>query len=176
MNGLQDPNRNFDIGGGEQCPRQVARSPEYTRRVTRWWDGSAPILALHTNEPGYEGDGKGGRGTISIARRTPGLVPFRAKTPIGVSPDDTIVFVVSQLQPQEDRSLMNFVAALNSKHINVAYEVVTPTRNDCSLGNYAALTGVPHYVNLEVVKTDGKTQRQMVNVVLGELGIRRLAF
>jgi hypothetical protein len=70
MNGLQDPNRNFDIGGGEQCPRQVARSPDYTKRVMRWWDGSAPILALHTNEPGYEGDGKGGRGTISIARRT----------------------------------------------------------------------------------------------------------
>jgi hypothetical protein len=89
---------------------------------------------------------------------------------------DTIVFVASQLRPQENRPLMNFVAALNSKHINVSYELVNPTQNDCSLSNYAALTDVPHYVNLEVVETDGKTQRKMVNVVLGELGIRRLAF
>jgi hypothetical protein len=175
MNGPQDPNRNFDTSAGGRCPRQASRSPIYTRRVLRWWDGTAPILALHSNERGYEGDGRGGRGTISIARRVPGLVPYRSKVPMGASPDDTMAYVASLRPPPEDLPLMDFVAVLNAKGINVVYEIVVPARNDCSLSNYAALLGAPHYVNLEVMETDGETQRRMVDIVLHELGVPGLA-
>jgi hypothetical protein len=175
MNGPQDPNRNFDAGTGRKCPRQVARSPLYTRKVLQAWNRAAPIIALHTNERGYQGDGKGGRGTISISRETPGMVPFRAKAAIGASPDDTIAYVASLQPPQANRRLMAFVTALNDKGINVAYEMVTPSRNDCSLSNYAALTNAPHYVDLEVMETDGDTQRRMLGMVLGELHFPPLA-
>jgi hypothetical protein len=175
MNGKQDPNRNFDTGTGAKCPLQVARSPVYTRRFLRWWDGHAPILALHTNERGYQGDGRGGRGTITMARNTPGLVRFRARSPIGASPDDTMVYVASLRPPAQDRSLMDFVRALNGQGVNVVYEVVTPAQSDCSLSNYAALVGAPHYFNFEVVETDGPTQRRMVDVVTDLLGLHRLA-
>jgi hypothetical protein len=171
MNGRQDPNRNFDTGTGPRCRQQVARSPQYTRQVLRPWNGTAPIIALHTNERGYSGDGKGGKGTISIARMAPHVVPFRADAPIGASPDDTIAYLASVRAPAEDGQLMALASALNRQGINVAYEVVAESRNDCSLSNYAALTGIAHYVNLEVVETDGKTQRRMLDIVLVALRV-----
>jgi hypothetical protein len=176
-NGLQDPNRNFDVGSGGKCRKQLARSPIYTQRVMRWHRKGAPIVALHTNELGYKGDGKGGLYGISMAQPVPGTVAFRAKTaPLGASPDDTMVFVASLADPEHDPGLMAFVDALRNRGINVIYETVSPDRNDCSMSNYATLKGMRDYVNIEVVRTDGETQRQIVDLVMsimGDGGIRK---
>jgi hypothetical protein len=102
-------------------------------------------------------------------------MPYRSRAPMGASPDDTMAYVASLRPPPEDRPLMDFVAALNGMGINVVYEVVVPARSDCSLSNYAALAGAPHYVNLEVLETDGETQRRMVDIVLDVLGVHRIA-
>lgn len=170
-NGLQDPNRNFDLGSGSKCGKQLAHSPIYTQRVMRWHAKGAPIVALHTNEQGYKGDGKGGLYGISMAQRTPGAVTLRATTtPIGASPDDTMVFVASLTKPDKDPGLMAFVNALRSQGVNAVYEVVTARHNDCSMSNYTTLKGMRDYVNIEVVRTDGATEAKIIDMVMNLIG------
>src|SRR5262249_2293083 len=64
----QDPNRNFNVGPGRKCPQQIAPSPEYTNRFLQRMRPDELIIALHTNERGFQGDGAGGAGTISMLR------------------------------------------------------------------------------------------------------------
>lgn len=167
-NGSQDPNRNFDAQTGKKCREQLAPSPVYTHRVMRWLEDGARIFALHTNERGYNGDGNGGAGGISIARPLPGNKAFRAKTkpgqmPLGLSPDDTVVFVASKAPPEADATLMHSIELLRDNQINVLYETVSGAHNDCSLSNYAALTDIRNYLNIEVVQSDGPTQKEIID-------------
>jgi len=166
--GRQDPNRNFDAGLPRRCSEQIARSPEYTRRVLRWRiRPEMPIIALHNNERGYSGDGQGGGGGISMAKELPGARGYRAQQPFtSLSPDDTMVFVASSVQRDEDPALSAFVSELTRRGIHVMYETVSTNRNDCSLSNYAALMGLRSYVNIEVVHSDISTQRRMVDVIV----------
>ena len=165
-NGPQDPNRNFDAGGAK-CAQQVARSPEYTRRVLAHRPEGAPVIALHTNERGYAGDGRGGAGAISMARTPPGSWPVRAPSPIASrSPEDTMAFVASTAPRGSDPALSERIAALSARGINVILESVSATRNDCSLSNYAALAGLRDYVNIEVVHGDAAAQGAMIDAIL----------
>ncbi len=50
-----DPNRNFS-----------ATSPKFTDAFLGQRFAGQPVIALHTNSPGFSGDGKGGRGEITI--------------------------------------------------------------------------------------------------------------
>jgi hypothetical protein len=47
--------------------------------------------------------------------------------------------------------------------------VVSSEQNDCSMSNYAALKGIRDYINIEVIHTDGESQRHMIDVALGLL-------
>ena len=163
FNGPQDPNRNFDAGTGRKCPQQVAASPLYTAAVMKW-RGGAPVIALHSNERGFGGDGHGGAGGISILRPLPGNVPYPAAQPLQTrSPSDSVVFVAST---GGEGALGSLIAAFNSAGLNVIREQVSAGNNDCSLSNYMALTGSGKYINLEVVHGDGAGQRKMLNAAL----------
>lgn len=50
-----DPNRNF-----------AASSPKFTNAFLAQRGAGQPVIALHTNSPGFSGDGHGGRGEITI--------------------------------------------------------------------------------------------------------------
>jgi hypothetical protein len=50
-----DPNRNFD-----------ARTPLYTAAFLDQRPAGRPVIALHTNTPGFAGDGHGGQGDMTI--------------------------------------------------------------------------------------------------------------
>lgn len=166
FNGRQDPNRNFDPGVGGKCPQQIARSPVFTERFLRWWRTDQPIVALHTNEQGYEGDKQGGKGHISMAKAPRSAMPFRSLKPVeSRSPDDALVFVASTRAPKEDPNLAQFVNGLNERGVNVLYEVVS-AKNDCSMSNYAALSGIRNYVNVEVVHGDAAAQKRMIDIVV----------
>lgn len=164
FNGRQDPNRNFDAATGRKCPQQVAASPLYTANVLKWRSGgNTPVIALHSNERGYNGDGHGGSGGISILKPLPGNSPFPAAKPISTrSPSDSMVFVASTA----GRIPSAFIASMNRAGINVMLESVSARSNDCSFSNYAVLTGIGPYVNLEVVHGDGAGQRKMLGIVL----------
>jgi hypothetical protein len=53
-----DPNRNFD-----------ANTPLFTSAFLNQRVDGQPVIALHTNSPGFTGDGQGGRGDITILDR-----------------------------------------------------------------------------------------------------------
>jgi hypothetical protein len=162
LNGRQDPNRNFDIGTGSRCPQQLVPSPIYTERFMRWWTPGAPIIALHTNARG---------GGISVAQPAPNARPFPAPQALGKVPDHTVVFVASTLPPEANPALRAQVDALNRNRVNVLYELVSEQNSDCSMSNYAALKRIQNYFNVEVVQTDGTGQRQIIDVLMGVMGV-----
>ncbi len=174
LNHGQDPNRNFDLGSGPLCPGQQSRSPLYTAQILRWRIGGASVVGLHTNDQGFDGDGKGGSGTVSIRLSSKGLKPFPAPHAIGASPDDTMVYVASKLAPSGDAGLKQLVDRLNARRVNVAYEIVSPASNDCSLSNYSVLGGIPRYFNVEAVHGDVAGHRAVVETLMTEIGVAPL--
>lgn len=160
----QDPNRNFDAGDDRKCPLQLARSPEYTKRVMsywRWQQDDQPIIALHSNRP---------TGNINITRKVPFSTNFRAANQIGgKNPDHTLVFVGSRDAPDADPNLRKFVKGMNEEGVNVIYETVHSKRSDCSLSNYASLMNIRHYLNVEVVTGDTAIQKEIVAVIMKQL-------
>lgn len=168
----QDPNRNFQITGGEKCELQLARSPAFTRRFLRWLHKGQPIIALHTNKEGFdlipETDEEKSKGNVSLGierKEDSNIIEFPAPRPLRAkSPNDTLIYVASGLPPASDAPLMRFVAALNRSGIHVLYEHVR--KNDCSLSNYAVRRHIP-YVNLEVVDGDDTgAQIRMIDIVM----------
>jgi hypothetical protein len=158
-NGPQDPNRNFDAGNTatRQCADQVARSPRYTDFILGY-RRNRPIVALHSNKP--DGD-------ISIRTEAKTHTNFPAPKPLPTQlPDHTVVFVASTAPPQADPELGSLVSKLNKAGLNVIYETVSPDDNDCSMSNFAALTGIRNYVNLEVVMGDGAGQKLMLDTIM----------
>ena len=174
LNHGQDPNRNFDLGSGPLCPAQRSRSPLYTAEVLRWRGDRAPVVGLHTNDKGFEGDGKGGRKTVSIRLSSKSLKPFPAPHAMGASPDDTMVYVASTLAPGGDAGLMRLVNRLNARRINVAYELVSRAWNDCSLSNYSVLAGTSRYFNVEAVHGDAAGHRAVMEILMSEIGVAPL--
>lgn len=168
----QDPNRNFQVRGEGKCRLQLSRSPEFTRQHMRWRRKGQPVIALHTNKPGFdivpEPDEEKSKGNVSIGierKEDSNITEFPAARPIRArSPDDTLIYVASQEPPGSDAQLGRFVAALNASGIHVLYEHVE--RNDCSLSNYAVLRNLA-YVNIEVVDEDNTgAQERMIDAVM----------
>jgi hypothetical protein len=158
-NGPQDPNRNFDAGdaAARKCKDQVARSPIYTKRIVEYLQDRS-IIALHSNKP---------EGQISIRTRMGSNTNYPARAPLPTQlPDHTVVFVASTAPPQADPELLSFVTKLNKAGLNVIYETVSPNNNDCSMSNFAALTKIRNYVNLEVVMGDRAGQKLMLDTVM----------
>lgn len=75
-----DPNRNFD-----------RQAPTFTSVLLDQRLDGQPIIALHTNKPGFESDGGGGRGDISIIDKVAfqrGEIRPRSGALFGVNPTD----------------------------------------------------------------------------------------
>lgn len=162
FNGRQDPNRNFSAGTGRRCALQTGPSSAYTANVLKWRGAGAPTIALHSNERGFNGDGRGGAGAISMLRPLPGNTPYPAPTPLPTrSPSDSMVFMASTGRPPAA-----LIAAMNRAGLNVMLESVSAGRNDCSMSNYAALVGLRPYVNIEVAHGDSAGQRRMLAAAL----------
>lgn len=158
-NGPQDPNRNFDAGdaAARKCKDQVARSPIYTKRILEYLQGRS-IIALHSNKP---------EGQISIRVKMGSNTNYPARAPLPTQlPDHTVVFVASTAPPHADPELFSFVSKLNNAGLNVIYETVSPNNNDCSMSNFAALTKIRNYVNLEVVRGDRAGQKLVLDTVM----------
>jgi len=164
----QDPNRNFgtDTQSARQCRGQKAPAPLYTRSVFGIIDSfrsGAPYLALHNNANGYSGNG--GSGTISILRSTKRSRAFPAYQKIqrgkgGLMDEDTMVYIAGT-SPTPPRSK---ISRLNRAGINVKYEWVDRSHNDCSMSNYVVLKKrTMDYYNIETQKGDGKTQREVID-------------
>jgi hypothetical protein len=140
-----DPNRNFD-----------AMSPLFTAAFLYDHQPGQPVIALHTNSPGYGGDGRGGRRDITILDANDyaaGIVQPRrgghfgsGAVPLLNDPDVyAILPYASALVPQHDSDCRK---ALTASSIHVWHERVI--ESDSSLSNYLALNRPDvRYVNME---------------------------
>lgn len=142
-----DPNRNFD-----------QKAPLFTSAILEQRPFGQPIIALHTNSPGFAGDGKGGRGEISIVDREAyrrGVILPRAGGVFAVNPDDVmsnfdtlalVAYLKSKAQISESDKKCG--RHISDSGIHFWHEPVTVS--DGSMSNYLALNHPDvAYVNFE---------------------------
>jgi hypothetical protein len=131
-----DPNRNFD-----------ARTPLFTDAFLSQRPTGQPIIALHTNTPGFSGDGHGGRGEISVLDRDAyrrGITKPREGGIFAVKPTsamanyDTLgltAYLGSEGKPDDAKTKCGQEIA--SAGVHFWHERVN--RSDGSMSNYLAL-------------------------------------
>ncbi|WP_136657354.1 hypothetical protein [Nitratireductor sp. XY-223] len=165
LNAGIDPNRNF-TGNKKACGRY---SPKYTDLFMSAYQRGRPIVALHSNA--LKSRKTGGSGGVSINSPFSNTSVHKAKKPIpSQSNEDTLAFVASTKKYGADHTVDKRIASLNNQGINVMRELVSRRGNDCSLSNYASLTNIKDYFNLEVVHGDGQTHMNMVDRLMKILG------
>lgn len=131
-----DPNRNF----GPQTPL-------FTRVFTREMQGGYPVIALHTNSPGFAGDGQGGRGDITIWDRrayAKGQKIARSGGILAVNPTalmdnaDTLA-LTAFLERNRQPSTAATRCGLNMSAAGVHFWHENVGESDGSLSNYLAI-------------------------------------
>jgi hypothetical protein len=131
-----DPNRNFSV-----------TSPKFTDAFLGQRAAGQPVIALHTNSPGFSGDGKDGRGEITILDAgawVRGKMQPRPDGHFAISPAvemanyDTLG--LTAYLSREGKPAANAIAcrnAMNSAGVHFWHERVT--RSDGSMSNFLAL-------------------------------------
>ena len=131
-----DPNRNFG-----------SRAPMFTATIVDMFGSSHPVIALHTNSPGFSGDGAGGRGDITIYERAAfarnevkprKYARLAMNPPLEMANPDSFAlsaFLMSQGQPP--KTAQACAAAMAQSGIHFWHEPVRSS--DGSLSNYLAL-------------------------------------
>lgn len=168
LNAGLDPNRNFRAGRS-RCRSMKAEAPRYVAAVLRHRT-RAPIVALHTNKPGAAGTG-GGHGNLSLTALPARATAFRGvPTEPALASEDAFVIVASR-RGADDARLGRTVRRLNAAGVSVIVERVDPDEADCSLSNYAALSGIANYYNVEAPVGAVATHRRMVDILFGVVDI-----
>jgi hypothetical protein len=62
--------------------------------------------------------------------------------------------------------LRSWMSELSGQGINVVLEPIDSDRGDCSLSNYAVLTGHPDYFNVTVDHGEGEKQRKIIDAII----------
>ncbi|MEA3278765.1 MAG: hypothetical protein U9Q81_26390 [Pseudomonadota bacterium] len=171
----QDPNRNFSRTGGESmlCREQARPAPKYTAAVIGHFKGHRrfPYLSLHNNANRWAGDG--GRGTISVSRRSSVLRGFSSGVATGEYRDEDNLVFIAGLRPYElDRQAQRKVSALNRLGLNVVYKQVTSKSFNCSLSDYVIRNRLGDYYNVEAQHGRSKIQKGMIDRLMKYLGRR----
>jgi hypothetical protein len=171
----QDANRIFGTTAQDAatCAQLSAPHPKLTALIDGYFRASPrPYLSLHSNDNGYSGNG--GRGTISVLRRSSVLQGHPTKTAAGKLADDedNLIMTAGTLGFNNDPKALHFASAMTHQGIHVIYEAITPAKNDCSFSNYVKLNRQADYYTVEV--EHGKTRRmqELITILLTYLGQR----
>ena len=131
-----DPNRNFD-----------AKTPMFTSAFLDQLQSGQPVIALHTNSPGFSGDGKGGRGQITIldikAFQRGQLIPrsggILAENPVEqmANPDTLGLTAYLARDGKPDYAKKSCGQAIADAGVHFWHETVSVS--DGSMSNYLAL-------------------------------------
>jgi hypothetical protein len=168
----QDPNRNFgDTAASTATCRDMIHkgAPVFTRYHLDQRGGPKFILTLHNNANGYNGDGKGGSGGISVKRASSVLKGLPAAS--GMDEDD-VILIAGKGSYEDNAKARRTAEHLVSRGVNVIYERVTEAGNDCSFSNYAVLHGLEDYYNIEAEHGHIRTQKVMLDVLLAYKNVR----
>ena len=151
----KDPNRNF----GTKC----GDARRYTAFIMGLAEAHGSVVAVHTNAPGFSGDGRGGSGHINIFRKSKVLQGRPAKRATGAfRSGDNFVLVPAKSEKRVTRR----IRALNRQGVHAMFERVTKRGNDCSMSNHAVLSGFTDYVNVEAAHGEAKTAAALIEKAL----------
>lgn len=151
----KDPNRNF----GTKC----GDATRYTDFIMGHAAAHGTVIAVHTNAPGFSGDGRGGRGHINIFRKSKVLQGRPAKRAQGALRSGDNFVLVPATSEKEARPR---IRALNRQGAHAMYERVTRRGNDCSMSNHAVLSGFTDYMNVEAAHGEAKTAKALIEKAL----------
>jgi len=168
----QDPNRNFGTSNktAKTCKKQKYPAPKYSNIIfaiiNNFRAKGMPYLALHNNKDGWYKNG--GTGGVSVLNSSSTVQSYQASKYIntkttGLEDEDSLVYIAGL----EKRPNPNKLKQILNLGINVKYEVIDASSNDCSLSNYVVLNiGVNDYFNLEVEHGDLATHKAMVDKII----------
>jgi hypothetical protein len=174
----QDPNRHFsaDHADARLCRAQHGPAPLYSRAVLDHYRGRrGPILALHNNGNGHNGNG--GFGNIAMFRPGRMLSHWPGRSGRGrtaLRDEDNFVFIAGTRSVGADAGMRRRIAALNDAGLNVIHKQVTARSTDCSLSDYVARHRLGDYYNLEAEHGAGATQIEMLDRLMAVVGFRPL--
>ncbi|MBR9766572.1 MAG: hypothetical protein GYB53_24415 [Rhodobacteraceae bacterium] len=172
----QDPNRNFSLTASSAATcRDISQKPTpgFTTAITDFFSQHYPVLTLHNNDDGYSG--AGGAGTISARRSSASMTGMMTPTPRGtLSDEDNAILLAGEAPFEQNSRARKATAAFHAAGINVIYEHVRPERNDCSFSFFTTMNGLGDYYNIEAQHGALAEQRQMVDVLMRQLGIAPL--
>lgn len=169
----QDANRIFatDARTAAACSQLKAPHPKLTRLIDDYFRmAPRPYLSLHSNDNGYSGNG--GRGTISVQRRSSVLQGHPAKRGSQLSDDEDNLIMTAGTQRFDDNGkALHFTSAMHRQGIHVIYEEISPAKNDCSFSNYVKLTyPQADYYTLEVEHGKDDRMRELIASLMRYLG------
>jgi hypothetical protein len=156
-----DPNRNFSADGIGCAKLGDDAAPEYTA-FFRALLADQPIIALHNDTDSEIPTGGLGHVTMKNVPKEMDVIPA-AGDDSALAGDRNIVLLVSGAPI--DATTARRAAALSAKGINVMVEKVTG-EGDCSLSNFALLSGHPDYFNVTVDHGASDVQRGIVDVLM----------
>jgi hypothetical protein len=158
-----DPNRNFSADGVGCRKLGKDATPDFSAFFKALFDPTQPIIALHNNT------GKriptGGVGHVSMDDLPKGMEKQPSDDPNApLAGDRALVLMTS---PVPVTTVAESTAdELNAKGINAVIEPVEEGKGDCSLSNYALLTGFSKYFNVTVDKDEGEKQLKIIDAIL----------
>jgi hypothetical protein len=158
-----DPNRNFGPD-----------TPLFTATILSIRAPGQPVIAIHTNTRGIQGDRHGGSGSVSLRLASgavkPGSWPKPPVSKPGGMNDDSFVLVPVPTLPAAPDAACG--AKLVAAGINFYYERVQAASDDGSLSNHILLRAPGAFFNLEArhPESDGGTPQSrhetMVNALM----------
>jgi hypothetical protein len=163
----QDPNRNFGDTPytAMRCAGQKYPAPLYSKVIfaiiNTYRAPGMPYLALHNNTNG---------GGISILKSSRSVHSYPAYRRIvdggGLRDEDSLIYIAGRREKPPRKKL----DTLLKRGLNVRYETVDESNNDCSMSNYVVLRKkTDSYYNIEVQHGDLKTQKRMIDILMSIL-------
>jgi hypothetical protein len=158
-----DPNRNFSDDEISCEKLGKSASPKFTGIFKELIDPSQPIVALHNNFDGAVPTK--GLGHVSMTTVPKDMRKVASKDPDGPLAGEHALLLLAASEPV-DESMKTRMQALAGRGLNVVLEPVREGNGDCSLSNYAVLSGHDDYFNVTVHHDEGEKQRKMIEAVM----------
>lgn len=159
-----DPNRNFSADGIGCSKLGDDAAPEFTSAIAGLIDKSQPIIAVHNNT------GKriptGGLGHVTMKNVPKDMDSVPARDPSGPLAGGHALVLLVDMAPVSTTS-RRLAADLSAHGINAVIENVKKGRGDCSLSNFAALTGHEDYLNVTVDDDEREKQLKIIDTIMG---------
>jgi hypothetical protein len=162
---VQDPNRAF--GTGKTCSGLKRPAPRFTERMIGLLKGGRHWFTFHSNEGG-----------LSAATASGQMTGYVNPAATGALADPQNVVVIAGSDQPTEPGPIGWRNRLQTLGLNVIYEEVDASTNDCSMSNYLVihrLAGVGKYFNIMVANDDQQTQKKMADLLFGTLGYRKIS-